>query len=398
MGQKKPTVTVIQMPQAGNTMEEGTILQWLVSEGDEVQVGDVIFEVETDKAAVEVEAVAGGRLARIVAAEGDTVAVLEPVAYLADSDEELDAYLAGAKEEARIEQADKQEPAAAQVSAGEDDVVPASRSERPTGRVKASPAARKLAAERGIALETLGPGSGPGGRIVVEDVPEFSASGVTGKSQVMSSMRRAIALGLQRSKQTIPHFYIERTIDAEALMGFCKRKKAEHRCSINDVIVCACGRAVGEFAAFRSRVVGERIVEGERSNIGVAVQTEAGLMVPVVKDVDKLTLREVSEETRRVVEAARNGKLIGAGEGVFTVSNLGMLGVERFAAIINPPESAILAVGAVREEAVVREGTVQAGRRMSLTLSCDHRVIDGVLAAKFLNRLKELLETPEEWV
>lgn len=121
-------------------------------------------------------------------------------------------------------------------------------------------------------------------------------------------------------------------------------------------------------------------------------------MVPVVKDVDKLTLREVSEETRRVVEAARNGKLIGAGEGVFTVSNLGMLGVERFAAIINPPESAILAVGAVREEAVVREGTVQAGRRMSLTLSCDHRVIDGVLAAKFLNRLKELLETPEEWV
>jgi len=356
-----------------------------VAEGDRVEVGQILFEVETDKAAVEVEAVAAGRVARIVAAEGEIVPVLAPVAYLAESDADVDAFLADMPTES-VEK---------KVEAPVREVVENTPKSLPVQeKGKASPAARKIAQEGGIDLGSLGAGAGPGGRILSTDVPE--ASGKTGNRKPMNKLRRAIALGLQKSKQTVPHFYMERSIDAAAMLAFCKESKKHNPITVNELIVYACGVAVGEFAAFRSRVEGDEIVEEPSANIGVAVQTETGLMVPVVEGVEKRTLQASAAETKRVVEAAKAGKLYGVGTAVFTVSNLGMLGVERFSAIINPPESAILAVGAAKEVPVVSKGQLCFGVRMIVTLSADHRVIDGVVAAKFLARLKELLEAPEQ--
>ena len=209
-------------------------------------------------------------------------------------------------------------------------------------------------------------------------------------------MRKAIARNLQASKQSIPHFYMQMTIDAGALHAFYKRQKALYPCTLNDVIVLAAARTVTEFPAFRSRIDGEEVVELPWANIGIAVGLEDGLVVPVVLAADRFELKQLAAETRRLVEAARKGKVEGVGQGVFTITNLGMFGIERFSAIINPPEAAILAVGAIREDVIVREGSMKPGRVMTLTLSADHRIVDGLLAARFLQRLKELLERPEQ--
>jgi pyruvate dehydrogenase E2 component (dihydrolipoamide acetyltransferase) len=208
-------------------------------------------------------------------------------------------------------------------------------------------------------------------------------------------MRKAIARSLLASKQNIPHFYIELTVDAEAMMDFYRRQKATYPCTINDVVVLACAKVISEFPPLRSRIDGEEIVEFPAANIGIAVGTDSGLVVPVLVGADQMTLKQVAARSRQIVEAARGGKLSGMGKGVFTITNMGMFGIERFSAIINPPEAAILAVGAVRETAVVSDGAIQPGRVMTMTLSCDHRVVDGLIAARFLSRLKELLETPD---
>jgi pyruvate dehydrogenase E2 component (dihydrolipoamide acetyltransferase) len=205
-------------------------------------------------------------------------------------------------------------------------------------------------------------------------------------------MRKAIARNLSVSKQTIPHWYTRITVDAEKMLAYQRREKALYPCSLNDVIVEACGRVIMEMPIFRSRIDGDDIVESPRVNIGLAVGLEEGLVVPVVRGVDGMNLKGIATESRRVIEAARGGKLEGVGEGVFTISNLGMFGVEEFAAIINPPEAAILAVGAVREDVVVKNGAIKAGRVCTMVLSADHRLIDGVAAAKFVARLKEVLE------
>ena len=211
----------------------------------------------------------------------------------------------------------------------------------------------------------------------------------------MTKRGKAIAANLQFSKQTIPHFYARVTIDASPLVAFTAEQKTKFKCSINDVVTLACARAVAEFPAFRSRIEGDEVVELPDAHIGIAVGTDEGLVVPVVKGADSMTLESLAGETRRVVEAARSGKLEGVGQGVFTISNLGMFGVEEFSAIINPPESAILAIGAVREDVIVKSGAVRAGRVMTMTLSADHRLIDGVAAAKFLARTRQLLERPD---
>jgi pyruvate dehydrogenase E2 component (dihydrolipoamide acetyltransferase) len=208
-------------------------------------------------------------------------------------------------------------------------------------------------------------------------------------------MRKAIARNLSASKQTIPHFYIEMTFDAEPTKRFAAEQKANFPCGVNDVIVAACARAVREFPAFRSRLDGTDLLEFPSANIGIAVGMEDALVVPVVVAADELSLEQLAQRIRRIVDSARKGKIEGLGQGVFTISNLGMFGIARFSAIINPPESAILAVGAVRDEAVVANGVVRPGRVLTVTLSCDHRVIDGLAAAKFLNRLKEIIEAPQ---
>jgi pyruvate dehydrogenase E2 component (dihydrolipoamide acetyltransferase) len=266
------------------------------------------------------------------------------------------------------------------------------------GRVKASPAARKIAAQRGLDLARLGSGSGPAGRILSLDVEraELVSPATDGQPirRPMPKMRRAIGLNLQRSKQNIPHFYLRLTIDAAPLVTFYRAQKPSTGCTINDCIVLAVGRAMAEFPAVRSQITGDEIVEFPHANIGIAVGVEHGLVVPVVCRVDKLTLAQLAVEAKRVVENARNGKLDNVGQGNFTITNLGMFGIEEFAAIINPPESGILAVSAARESVIVQNGSMRAGQVMTMTLSADHRMVDGLTGAKFLARLKEILENP----
>jgi pyruvate dehydrogenase E2 component (dihydrolipoamide acetyltransferase) len=405
------SVTPVLMPQAGQSMEEGTIVEWKVKPGDTIKEGDIIFEVETDKAAVEVEATDSGRLSRIVLPEGETIEVLKPVAYLADNDADVDAYLAGQGEQEPAEEK-KETPASPKAAeAAPQAVAPETPVEEST-RVKASPAARKIAREKGVDLAQAGPGRGPGGRILSTDVEKAAAAQpvaaqakaaaapkpVDTEGQAvrrkMSGMRKAIARNLAASKQNIPHFYMRLTIDAEALFAFYRAEKAKYPCSLNDVIVLACAKCIQEFPAFRSQLDGDDLLEFPHSNIGIAVGLDNGLVVPVVLGAEQMTLQQLAGESRRVVDSARTGKIEGMGQGVFTISNLGMFGVDEFSAIINPPEAAILAISGVRETVVVKDGFMRPGREMTMTLSCDHRIIDGLLAAKFLARLKEILQAP----
>ncbi|NLX06221.1 MAG: biotin/lipoyl-binding protein [Phycisphaerae bacterium] len=407
-------VTPVLMPKAGQTMEEGTIVSWKVQPGTQINKGDIIFEVETDKSVIEVEAVDAGRLSKIVIGEGDTAAVLTPVAYLADNDADVDAFIASQGGEAPAAEAQPSAPAEApaiQTPAPAAAPVAASAPTTAEGRIKASPAARRVAREKGVDLATVGQGRGPGGRILSQDV--LSAPAATAPAarpapapqpvvegevvrRPMSAMRKAIARNLLASKQNIPHFYMRATIDADPLMSFYQGEKAKYRCSLNDVVVMACAKAIQEFPAFRSRLDGDALMEFPTANIGIAVGLDNGLVVPVVVAADQMKLKDLALETRRLAEQARGGKIENMGKGVFTISNLGMFGVEEFSAIINPPEAAILAVAAVREEVIVSGGTLRPGRVMTMTLSCDHRVIDGLLAAKFMARLKEILEWPAQ--
>lgn len=396
-------VTPILMPQAGNTMEEGILISWKVRPGDQIAAGQIICEIETDKATIEYESPDGGRLARIVAQEQDVVPIKQPIALLADRDEDAEAYLAS------MAGGTAPEAAAPPVAASDSAAVAAtgatpSRGAAPVtaeGRIKASPAARQAARERGLDLAAIGAGRGPGGRILSSDVAQAKLTPrVAGDGQPqrrpMSKMRRAIGLNLQKSKQTIPHFYVRMTINAEPLFAYYREQKPRTNCTLNDCVVLAVGRAMAECPGVRSQIQGDEIVEFPHANIGIAVGIEDGLVVPVVRNVDSLTLAQLAAEAKRVVENARNGKLENIGQGNFTISNLGMFGIEEFGAIINPPESGILAVSAVRETVLVENGAMRAGRVMTMTLSADHRIVDGLLAAKFLGRLKEMLEKPSQ--
>jgi pyruvate dehydrogenase E2 component (dihydrolipoamide acetyltransferase) len=406
----------ITMPQAGQTMEEGTILSWRKNEGEQVNKGEILFEIETDKANVEVEAPGSGILRRILCPQGTTVPVLAPIAILADPAEEVSREEAEAVAELRsllggtspvpqsfAQKTAEQTPAVEKPTSsapGEQmRESPAVRPSPPAGRLKASPLARKIALARGLDLGTVWPGSGPGGRILAADLersaPAAPATTEPGR-RPMSGMRRAIARNLLLSKQTIPHFYMRLTIDAAPLQDFSRVEKTKYPCSVTDVLTLACARVIREFPAFRSQLVGDDLVENPESNIGLAVGMEDGLRVPVLVGAERLSLRQVAEQARRVTEAAHQGKIEAMGRGVFTISNLGMYGVEEFSAIINPPEAAILAVGAIREAVIVKDGALRAGRVMTITLSADHRIIDGLLAARFMGRLKEVLESPEQ--
>jgi pyruvate dehydrogenase E2 component (dihydrolipoamide acetyltransferase) len=393
----------VMMPKAGQSMEEGTILQWRKREGEPVEKGEILLEVDTDKATVEVEAPESGFVRRILRPEGEIVPVLEPIAIIAGETEDISAELGGE--------------------------APAPPPEEP-GRPKASPAARGAAARLGVQLGSLGQGSGPGGRILSTDVnaaaqltgrqpapapatpaaqaavpapaapspaqpaPEPLAVQPGATARPLTGMRRAIARGMTASKSTVPHFYTKLTIDAGPLYAFYREQKAKHACTINDIVTLACARVIRDFPAFRSRVEGDQVVEYPAASIGVAVAVEEGLVVPVVLGADSLSLAQIAGETHRIIDAARKGKVVAMGQGVFTVSNLGSFGIEEFTAIINPPESGILAVGAIRESVLVRDAGLRPARVMTVTLSADHRLIDGLMAARFLSALKVLLEAP----
>jgi len=271
-----------------------------------------------------------------------------------------------------------------------------------SSRARATPRARRALRLRGVDPSRV-TGSGPNHRIVEADVLRAESS--PGKSvadgeirRSLSATRRTIARRLVQSKQTIPHFYLRQAIDAGPLAGFYAKCKAQFPCSLNDIIVQAAALAVGEFPAFRSRIEGDDLIEMPHAHIGLAVGLEEGLVVPAILHADRLGLRQLAVETRRAAESARVRNIENAGRAVFTVTNLGMFGIDEFSAIINPPEAAILAVGALREQAVVRDGALRLGRAMTLTLSCDHRIIDGLCAARFVGRLKQILESPEQYL
>ena len=410
---EQPTalVTPILMPQAGQSMEEGTVVKWHVQPGDVISVGQVIFEIETDKATMEIESDHAGRLARIVVNVGETVPVKVPVAYLSDDDAAVDAYIATADnapvqttpEIASAHQADASDDA----EEADEQATLDTPTITPEGRIKASPAARKMAAERGINLAALGLGSGPGGRILSSDIPASSAETALAATKritsavgaptrkKMSEMRKAIAKALTFSKQNVPHFYLTETIDASKLESFYRQAKAQFKCSVNDLIILAVGRTLHEFPEFRTRLENEELVEYPTANVGMAVGLEKGLVVPVIMGVDRMDLQTLAVETRKTVEAARSGSIRNMGQGVFTISNMGMLGIESFTAIINPPEAGILAVGAMRPSIIASNEGFKMGKVMTINLSCDHRVVDGMVGAKFMARLKQLLENPE---
>lgn len=280
--------------------------------------------------------------------------------------------------------------------------------------MKASPYAKKVAAQLGVDIARAGAGSGPQGRLVSTDIERAAARGIGAAGpaaapidvvpakvvlgepvrSTITSMRKAIAKNLQTSKQTVPHWYLKVSIDADPLLRFYKGEKPRYQLTLNDVIVFAVSRVVMEIPEFRQRLEGDELVTLANANIGVAVGTDKGLVVPVICGVDQMTLPQLGLEAKRIVDAARAGKIEGIGKAVFTISNLGMAGVEEFSAIINPPESGILAVGSARETVIVRDGALRPGRTMTMVLSSDHRVVDGMVAARFAARLKEMLENP----
>lgn len=380
------------MPRTGETMEEGTVIAWLKKEGESVRQGEPVVEIETDKAVVEVESPQSGILRKILCLVGETVSVHTPLALIGEEDEAIPSPLDG--EEGKTESAASLEAAPPQQTpAVGTQAEPAGRTQ-PT-RVPASPAARNLAAERGIELESLARGSGPGGRILTSDVEEAPQTAGEPVRRPMSRMRKAIARSMTASKTTIPHFSVRSPIDAEPLLAFLKEKKSDHPCTVNDIILLACGKTVREFPAFRSRLDAGDVTEFPDVDIGIAVGTDDGLLVPTMTGVDRMTLAEVAAESARIIDRARQRKMEIRGQRTFSVTNLGMFGVDEFSAIIFPPDVAVLAVGAIRDEAVVDGGILRPGKRMTITLTCDHRIIDGVLAAKFLASLKGILEAPE---
>lgn len=408
----------IEMPKLSDTMEEGVIASWNVKEGDKVNAGDIIAEVETDKATMEVEAFDAGTVLKILVEEGDSVPLGGLMAILGDEGEDISGLLdvkegdtAPKAEELKESKPEADNaPAAEPTSTQPESTAPAS-----DGRIKASPLARKIAKDKGIDLAAV-QGTGPEGRITKKDVEGFRgqpaeaprAAEATSKTPVfeslesrevrVSQMRKTIARRLSESKFTSPHFY--ETIDVDMKPATAARAAMnaanDIKISFNDIIVKACAIALTRHQAVNSSWLGDTIQEHGDVNVAIAVAIDDGLMTPVIRHADKKGLAQISAETRELAELARTRKLQpDQMEGsTFSISNLGMYGIEEFTAIINPPNACILAVGAIRDVPVVENGAVVPGKRMKITLSSDHRVVDGAKSAEFLNTVKNLLENP----
>jgi pyruvate dehydrogenase E2 component (dihydrolipoamide acetyltransferase) len=393
----------ISMPRLSDSMEEGTILRWLAAEGAEVKRGDELAEIETDKASMVYEADAEGAL-HIVAAEGETLPVGAPIAQLLAAGEP-------ASEPAMAVQTAVREPAAPAPIAEPAAPEPATASSAAGERVKASPLARRLAAGAGVELSSV-PGSGPGGRVVRADVERAMGNGAApstpappkGETELveLSRTQALIARRMAEAKATIPEFTLQCEIDMEdavalrAQLKSVAQRQNQPVPSFNDMIIKACALALREYPRANGTYKDGRFELHPRVNVGVAVAAGDALLVPVVRDADTSTLWEIAAQTRRLALEARDGTITPpelAG-GTFSVSNLGMFGIDAFTAVINPPQAAILAVGSLAPRAVVREGQLLARHTMTVTLSCDHRILYGADAAQFLGAVRDLLQQP----
>ncbi len=389
-------VSKVIMPKLGQTMEEGVIERWIKKEGDKVEKGDILLEITTDKATLEVESYARGVLRKILAQEGQTVPVTQVIALIGELDEELP--------ELKVETVEREPVAVAPETEG----IPHAKG-RPAAevRVKASPLAKKLAQEKGIDLTQV-VGTGPGGRITRENVLKAGERGKRkeereGKISPVSPMRRAIAEAMSASKKTVPHYYV--TIEVDMTGAVIKRReilaqikgKGDVPLSYSHILTRAVSLALKNLPEVKSSWGEKGITVNEDINIGIAVALDEGLIVPVLRKADEMTLEEIASRTESLVSRAKEMKLKSDeyGGATFTISNLGMFGVENFLPIINQPQSAILGVGAILERPAVVEGKVAIRHLMKLTLSVDHRVVDGQVAAQFLARVKEILERGE---
>ena len=415
----------VRMVSLSPTMELGTINRWLKKEGDKVVAGDTLAEVETDKATMPLETFDGGILLKIIAQEGSKNKIGDLLGVIGKEGEDISALLAKGTA-AAVPAAPAKAPAApvavssvaqAQAPAVASSVAhtaaaPVISAFTNGGRVKASPLAKKVAKERGIDLAQIPP-SGPGGRVIARDVPESAPAGASlaapvpvaagvGEDIPLSGLRQTIAKRLLQSKQTIPHFYLYSEVSMDRAVAFRDELNASVeeggvKISFNDLVIKVSAAALAKHPEVNAAFNQTSIRRHGEINIAVAVATEAGLYTPVLRNVDKLSLKQINGGVKQLAGKARDKKLTVAelsGSG-FTISNLGMFGVDHFFAIINPPEAAILAVGEIQTKPVVNAaGQVVAGKTMGITLSCDHRVIDGAVGAKFLQTLKDLLEHP----
>jgi pyruvate dehydrogenase E2 component (dihydrolipoamide acetyltransferase) len=378
----------ITMPRLSDSMVDGTIVSWLRADGDEIAIGEEIVEIETDKAIMPYEAEYAGTL-RIVAGDGSVISVGALIGYIGD-------VPAGAPAVAPASPA----PAVATIAAPA--APPASKRAAggsTNGRVKASPVAKRLAASRGVDLMGL-TGSGPGGRIVKRDVEGATPAAPSGgKRQPLTATQMTIARRMVAAKRSVPEFTVTMDVDMEAavdLRAQLKQAAVEVVPSLGDFVVKACAAALREHPRVNSSYADDAIELHSRVNIGVAVAAEGSLLVPTLYDADEKSLGQIAAETRGLAQTGREGRLTPAemSNATFTVSNLGMYGVSHFTAVLNPPQSAILAVGAVEQRAVVRDGALVARQRMTITLTADHRVIYGADAAGFLASVRDNLESP----
>ena len=415
--------TNVTMPSMGFDMTEGKVSRWLKNIGDTVTRGETIGEIETEKATVDLAAPIDGVFAKILIEPGTTVPVNTPIAIVTAPGETLGADTAAPTPEAVPASAKTESAAPAPAPVA----TPAPK--KTDGRLKVSPLARNMAKAEGIDLYAL-QGTGPGGRIIERDVQKAIAAKQTvapvaapapmtptptpkpapvvtpaaplmSGEQSLSKMRQTIARRLQESKSSIPHFYLTIEVNMGEAMKLREQLNAmaasdAEKLSVNDLIVAASARTLQKFPNVNAYFKGDRIAYNDSINVGVAVSVDEGLLTPVLHNADQKSLKQIAVETKELAARARNNKMKpeDLGPGTFTISNLGMFGIDEFSAIINPPESCILAVGAVKKTPIVVNDSIQIGQVMKVTLSADHRIVDGALGAQFLQSLKKLLENP----
>jgi len=404
---------IIAMPKLGFDMAEGTLNRWILAEGDTASKGDVIAEIETDKATVEVEATIDGVLLKHLVGEGTSVPIGEPIAVFGaeGEDVDLDKLLPSNGKEA-ASPVEPTDPAVTDVEAVAEPVQEApddDEAQFPAG-VRISPLARRMAKDHQLDIRTI-KGSGPLGRIVKRDIEAALSAPAAAPAAIaftpredqripVSKLRSAIGRRMTASKQQLPHFYVTMDMDASALMHQRSTINAllpdEEKLSVNDFIVKATALALVEHPNLNSSLQEDTILVHGEVNVGIAVAVDDGLLTVVTRNTDMKSLRQIARETREMIVRARDGRVRPEDvEGsTFTISNLGMFGVDDFIAIINPPESAILAIGGIRDVPVVEDGEIVPGKRMKVTLSADHRVADGVQAAQWLQTFKQLIENP----
>lgn len=411
---------VIRMPRMSDTMEEGNIIGWLKSEGDQVEAGETLAEVETDKATMELDSYTDGVLLHIAVKEG-TVPIDGIIAIIGQAGEDWKHFLEGGAQTAAPA------PAAAPVAAEVTPATPAVAAPSGDTRVKASPLAKSIARQQGLDISSL-IGSGDNGRVVKKDI-EAALQGKTPAPQAVvqpapvapaepavvqpipvaestgafedkrvSQMRKVIAKRLSESKFGAPHFYLNVEINMEKAIQMRQQVNAvaEVKISFNDFVIRAAAAALRQHPAINASWLGDAIRYHKQVNIGVAVAIDDGLIVPVIRNADIKTLSQINTEVKTMAGKARDRKLQPEEMqgNTFTISNLGMFGIESFTAIINPPDACIMAVGAIIEKPIVKDGTITIGNMMKVTLSCDHRVVDGALGAQFLQTFKAILEDP----